>query len=193
MREVLARSPLPFFYVNHVGAQNNGKNILVFDGDTTAYDAEGAVRARATHWREELLLVGGEGSPVSDSQGEIEAIHEIGMKQRIMKEVRSSKAIRPHRQLLGQATVVRVGSVTVLEPCRRHQLDQTPLHVFVDGLTPCEEIYKQATLNWRVGMQGEVRVDGADFVLNLQSSNAPGAQVAPGSHEICEDPKHLGR
>ena len=46
VREVLARSPLPFFYVNHVGAQNNGKNILVFDGDTTAYDSDGSIRAR---------------------------------------------------------------------------------------------------------------------------------------------------
>jgi len=76
VREVLDRSPVPFFYINHVGAQNNGKNILVFDGDTTAYDAEGTIRARAAHWREDLLLVGGEDSSVSDSQGEIEAIHD---------------------------------------------------------------------------------------------------------------------
>lgn len=74
VREVLARSPLPFFYVNHVGAQNNGKNILVFDGDTTAYDSDGSIRARATHWSEELLLAGD--GAVSDEQGEIEAIHD---------------------------------------------------------------------------------------------------------------------
>ncbi|NIM26984.1 MAG: NAD(+) synthase, partial [Gammaproteobacteria bacterium] len=56
VREVLARSPLPFFYVNHVGAQNNGKDILVFDGDTSAYDGDGSIRARAEHWREDMVL-----------------------------------------------------------------------------------------------------------------------------------------
>ncbi len=76
VREVLARSPLPLFYVNHVGAQNNGKNILVFDGDTTAYDSDGSIRARAAHWSQALLLTGGGESPVSDDQSEIEAIHD---------------------------------------------------------------------------------------------------------------------
>ncbi|HSS63219.1 MAG TPA: NAD(+) synthase [Gammaproteobacteria bacterium] len=57
VHEVLARSPLPFFYVNHVGAQNNGKNILVFDGDTTAYASDGEICQRATSWREQMLLV----------------------------------------------------------------------------------------------------------------------------------------
>jgi len=76
VREVLARSPLPFFYVNHVGAQNNGKNILVFDGDTTAYDSDGSIRARAAHWSQALLLTGGGESPVSGDQSEIEAIHD---------------------------------------------------------------------------------------------------------------------
>ena len=76
VREVLACSPLPFFYVNHVGAQNNGKNILVFDGDTTAYDSDGSIRARAAHWSQALLLTGGGESPVSGDQSEIEAIHD---------------------------------------------------------------------------------------------------------------------
>ncbi len=57
VHEVLARSPLPFFYVNHVGAQNNGKNILVFDGDTTAYASDGEIVQRATSWREQMLLI----------------------------------------------------------------------------------------------------------------------------------------
>ena len=76
VRDVLARSPLPFFYVNNVGAQNNGKNILVFDGDTTAYDADGAIRGRAIHWREEILLIEGGEAPVSPEQGETEAIYD---------------------------------------------------------------------------------------------------------------------
>ena len=46
VRQILTRSPLPFFYVNQVGAQNNGKNIIVFDGDSTAYAADGNIACR---------------------------------------------------------------------------------------------------------------------------------------------------
>ncbi|MFT5175826.1 MAG: NAD+ synthase (glutamine-hydrolyzing) [Gammaproteobacteria bacterium] len=53
--QALKQSAVPFFYVNQVGAQNNGKNILVFDGDTTAYAADGSVTAAAPPWRETLL------------------------------------------------------------------------------------------------------------------------------------------
>ena len=59
VREVLVRSPLPFFYVNQVGAQNNGKNVLVFDGDTTAYAPDGRVLGRLPAWKEGELRVGG--------------------------------------------------------------------------------------------------------------------------------------
>ena len=64
VREVLARSPIPFFYVNQVGAQNNGKNVLVFDGDTTAYAADGRVTGRLVPWREGELQVAEEVPPV---------------------------------------------------------------------------------------------------------------------------------
>lgn len=58
--DILQRSPIPFLYVNHVGAQNNGKNILTFDGDTTAYSADGSVVARARSWEQDVVCVGGE-------------------------------------------------------------------------------------------------------------------------------------
>lgn len=32
---------VPYFYVNNVGAQNNGKNIITFDGGTSQYDKSG--------------------------------------------------------------------------------------------------------------------------------------------------------
>lgn len=32
---------VPFYYVNNVGAQNNGKNIITFDGGTTVYNRRG--------------------------------------------------------------------------------------------------------------------------------------------------------
>ena len=56
VRDILARSPLPLYYVNQVGAQNNGKNVIVFDGDTTAYAANGAVAMRAEPWKEQVLF-----------------------------------------------------------------------------------------------------------------------------------------
>ena len=65
VREAMARSPVPFFYVNHVGAQNNGKNILVFDGDTCAYRTDGALAGRAPPWREAMLVLGGSAGSVS--------------------------------------------------------------------------------------------------------------------------------
>ena len=59
VREAMARSPVPFFYVNKVGAQNNGKNILVFDGDTCGYRTDGAIAGRAPPWCEAMLVLDG--------------------------------------------------------------------------------------------------------------------------------------
>ncbi|MDX1513588.1 MAG: NAD(+) synthase [Gammaproteobacteria bacterium] len=75
VNEVIAHSPVPFFYVNNVGAQNNGKNILVFDGDTTAYASDGTVKARAEPWREQMLLLPN-GDGVSPPQSEVAAIRD---------------------------------------------------------------------------------------------------------------------
>ena len=61
VREILRSSPLPFFYVNQVGAQNNGKNIIVFDGDTTVYSPTGEILRRARPWKEEMVFTGGIG------------------------------------------------------------------------------------------------------------------------------------
>ena len=55
--EALREAPLPYFYVNHVGAQNNGKNIMVYDGDTTAYAGDGKLLARARPWCEQMLML----------------------------------------------------------------------------------------------------------------------------------------
>ena len=68
VRQTLTRqgesgAPVPFLYVNQVGAQNNGKNVLVFDGDTTAYEADGTLAAQAAPWRESILCVGGGADP----------------------------------------------------------------------------------------------------------------------------------
>ena len=72
VRDILKRSPLPFFYANQVGSQNNGKNIIVFDGDSTAYGTDGEVVRRAEPWREQLLLTSGD-TGVASAQSESEA------------------------------------------------------------------------------------------------------------------------
>ena len=49
---------VPFLYVNCVGAQNNGKNIVVFDGGSTVYSTDGLpVILGDANYQEELLIV----------------------------------------------------------------------------------------------------------------------------------------
>ena len=46
----------PFYYINATGVQNNGKNIITFDGDTTAYNSDAKVIAFAEQPYEEKML-----------------------------------------------------------------------------------------------------------------------------------------
>jgi NAD+ synthase (glutamine-hydrolysing) len=49
---------VPFLYVNIVGAQNNGKNVITFDGGSTVYNAEGEpILLAAQAYKEELLVI----------------------------------------------------------------------------------------------------------------------------------------
>lgn len=41
VKKIAAKSRVPFVYVNNVGIQNTGKNIIIFDGSSTVYDANG--------------------------------------------------------------------------------------------------------------------------------------------------------
>ena len=43
VRDLLKVSPVPFIYVNNAGVQNNGKNIIVFDGSSTVYNEKGEI------------------------------------------------------------------------------------------------------------------------------------------------------
>ena len=47
----------PIVYVNTVGAADNGKNIIPFDGESLVYDASGRLVAIGRQFAEELLLV----------------------------------------------------------------------------------------------------------------------------------------
>lgn len=44
VKSILEKSPVPFLYVNNTGVQNNGKNVFLFDGSSTAYNPDGSVR-----------------------------------------------------------------------------------------------------------------------------------------------------
>lgn len=43
VKDLLSESPVAFCYVNNTGAQNVGKNILVFDGSSAVYGADGDI------------------------------------------------------------------------------------------------------------------------------------------------------
>jgi len=57
IREHVRAVRRPIVYVNTVGAADNGKNIIPFDGESVAYDASGRLVAAGRLWEEDLLLV----------------------------------------------------------------------------------------------------------------------------------------
>ncbi len=56
-QSLLAKYPVPMIYCNNVGTQNNGKNIFLFDGNSTVYNADGSIRAVAKDYSEETFDV----------------------------------------------------------------------------------------------------------------------------------------
>ena len=57
LKEKSGKRFVPFYYVNCVGAQNNGKNIVTFDGGSTIYDDEGKpVLMLPEAYKEDILL-----------------------------------------------------------------------------------------------------------------------------------------
>jgi len=52
VKDLLKTSPVPFVYVNNTGAQNNGKNIIVFDGSSTVYNQAGEIIMAAPPYSE---------------------------------------------------------------------------------------------------------------------------------------------
>ena len=53
----IAEIRLPVVYVNTVGAADNGKNIIPFDGESLAYDASGRLVAIGRQFDEDLVVV----------------------------------------------------------------------------------------------------------------------------------------
>ena len=169
VRDILERSPLPFFYVNQVGAQNNGKNIIVFDGDSTFYGSDGGVRRRARPWKEELLVLDpgpeASGPPAPEApppeQEEIESVYSaIGTGLRHLDHVRGGE----NRFLVGvsggiDSSVVAcllertfgAGRVFAVNMPTRHNADVTQDNarilcerLQIDFLScPIEDLYRQ--------------------------------------------------
>jgi NAD+ synthase (glutamine-hydrolysing) len=62
IRDALIRAHIrtlrkPLVYINTVGAADNGKNIIPFDGESLVYDAQGRLIALGKQFSEELLVV----------------------------------------------------------------------------------------------------------------------------------------
>ncbi len=55
VKDRLQKKAIPFIYVNNTGIQNNGKNIFLFDGNTTFYHPDGSIQAMAVSYKEEML------------------------------------------------------------------------------------------------------------------------------------------
>ena len=57
IRRHLAGLRTPLVYVNTVGAADNGKNVITFDGESLVYDEHGRLIALGPQFEEELLVV----------------------------------------------------------------------------------------------------------------------------------------
>jgi NAD+ synthase (glutamine-hydrolysing) len=57
IRRHVGRLRVPLVYVNTVGAADNGKNVIPFDGESMVYDEHGRLIALGPQFEEELLVV----------------------------------------------------------------------------------------------------------------------------------------
>jgi NAD+ synthase (glutamine-hydrolysing) len=55
VRSRIHAHPVHFIYVNNVGIQNNGKNIFLFDGNSTIYNPDGSLLRVAKDYTEETI------------------------------------------------------------------------------------------------------------------------------------------
>ncbi|MDR2426840.1 MAG: NAD(+) synthase [Endomicrobium sp.] len=57
LKQELGTDFVPFYYINCVGMQNNGKSIVIFDGDSRIYDKNGCITQQSLKPYEEGLLL----------------------------------------------------------------------------------------------------------------------------------------
>lgn len=55
VRDRIKNNPVYFVYANNIGIQNNGKNIFLFDGNSTIYNPDGSLMKVARDYTEETI------------------------------------------------------------------------------------------------------------------------------------------
>ncbi len=55
VRSRIEKHPVYFIYANNVGVQNNGKNIFLYDGNSSIYNPDGTLLKVATDYKEEII------------------------------------------------------------------------------------------------------------------------------------------
>jgi len=55
VRDRIQNHPVHFLYANNIGIQNNGKNIFLFDGNSTIYNPDGTILKVAKDYSEETI------------------------------------------------------------------------------------------------------------------------------------------
>jgi NAD+ synthase (glutamine-hydrolysing) len=66
---------LPLTYVNTAGIQDNGKNVIIFDGGSFMLDGDGAMAACCPQFEEGLYVVPGTQPPEPDPLSRVEELH----------------------------------------------------------------------------------------------------------------------
>ena len=74
IRRHVAQLRKPLVYVNTVGAADNGKNVIAFDGESLVYDGHGRLIAIGPQFEEELLVVDLGGDAVEHAAAELPAL-----------------------------------------------------------------------------------------------------------------------
>ncbi len=57
VKSLIIETKTPFLYCNNTGIQNNGKNIFLFDGNSTAYNRDGDVVAQTQDYTEGMMVL----------------------------------------------------------------------------------------------------------------------------------------
>jgi NAD+ synthase (glutamine-hydrolysing) len=81
--ELLKGDPIPFLYNNNVGTQDNGKNMFLFDGNSTVYNSDGSLMFTSKPYEENIfdVTIGGKRKvvvprPELSTEKDLEELHD---------------------------------------------------------------------------------------------------------------------
>lgn len=82
VKSITEETKVPFLYCNNVGIQNNGKNIFLFDGNSTVYNSKGEAVLQTQDYKQELLVFEydaikkiGKNSEMADADSDISQLY----------------------------------------------------------------------------------------------------------------------